>query len=657
MAVTLLDQETQVKNTSPVALYDDTVTPSLANYETNPVSLKDDLNAVRSQLQNFLNRNGAGFPGGNWYDDVVAPVTFEGGSKRGINEVGQQLHDLERKRVLVEVFNPNDLTVGVQATGTLTATVNFADTETVTTGTKTYQFQTALTNVDGNVLIGATLSDSLANLAAAINLGAGAGSLYAAATTANTFVEATSTATTLVLLAIVGGTAGNSIVTTETATNASFGGATLSGGTDVAVSVITRTSQLPSNTTLAVGIVTTLGTVAAAHGGTFGTHSLTQVVGTNISSPKNLVAIVDYLTHDPILSSGRRVYGLFQSESGADGSTATLVTTDRVQISYVRLDANGHLLEAVPFSDLTGTTVHYSATERKALEDFNEQDFLRGATLDVASSTTVTRQVAYDNQGTTPVELTTNATLDLNSAGIAWTIRDLANADLFSITEGSGGGTSTIQIASDVDTFDVNAAVNDFLNGASFDTGTAGTTINVGVTANQIDSGGLLQINSGGVADLSLAAALELNLTDSYRAGSTWSLVDGISLSDASAEWDSFETAFGEVSLLNAIVQAKNSSSHRKVYATVTATLAADVDVSGPANDNNLDVDLGDLSAGSFLSDYDIFHNGSHQYNGANAGANKDVYPGTALTNGQLKFEKKLKIGDIIIVVDRAFGP
>lgn len=652
MAITLLDQETQIRNTAPVALYDDTVVPSEANYETNPINLKDDLNSVRSQLQNFLNRSGGSFPSGNWFSDLVAPVTFENGTQRGINAQNQQLHDLERKRVLVEVFNPDDVTIGTQATGTLTASGVFADGETITVGVQTYTLKSPFVNAANNIDASGTTAQTLENLRRAINGDGVAGTNYGTGTTVNASAYATDTATTLVLLAKVGGTAGNSIATTELATNASFGAATLTGGAATNVSILNRTATLPGNTLLAIGVVTTLGTIAAAHAGVFGTHSLDQVAGSNVSSPKNLVPIVDYSTHDPILSGGRKVYALLHSESSTNGSTATISTPNRLQLSYVRLDSSGHLFEAVPAADISGMTVHFSATERKALEDFNEQDFLRGATIDVPASTTVTRQVSYDNQGTTPVELGTNATLDLNSGGITWAVRDLANATLFSIVEGSGGGTSTVAISSDTDTFDVNAVSNDFLNGVAVDTGSAGTTINIGVTANQIDSGGALQINSGGGANLNLAAALELNLTDSYRAGSTWSLANGIALSDASSEWSLFETNFGEVSLLNAINQAYASAGVTKVYATVTANVAADVNVS--LSDGNLDVTLGDLSLGSFLVDYDIYHNGNLQYNGANAAANKDVYPGTSLAIGQLKFEKKLKIGDIITVIARA---
>lgn len=116
------------------------------------------------------------------------------------------------------------------ATGTLTFTGQPADNDTVTIGTKTYTFQTVLTNVDGNIFIGATLAATIANFEAAIELGAGSGTAYAAATTLNTQVTATAGATTLVITAKESGTGGNSIGTTETSANASWGGATMSGG-------------------------------------------------------------------------------------------------------------------------------------------------------------------------------------------------------------------------------------------------------------------------------------------------------------------------------------------------------------------------------------------------------------------------------------------
>lgn len=121
------------------------------------------------------------------------------------------------------------------AIGTLTFSGNALDGETVTLGSKTYTFQTVLTNVNGNVLIGATPDDSITNLVAAVGLGAGSGTLYAAATTAHPTASAGVgfAPQTLVASALAAGAGGNAIVTTDTLTNASWGSATLTGGVTV----------------------------------------------------------------------------------------------------------------------------------------------------------------------------------------------------------------------------------------------------------------------------------------------------------------------------------------------------------------------------------------------------------------------------------------
>ena len=114
---------------------------------------------------------------------------------------------------------------------TLTASGTFTDTQTVVVGGKTYTTQTSLTNVDGNVLIGADAAATLQNLYDAINLTGTAGTQYAAAMTANTRVKATAvTATTLVVRALTPGEVGNLIASTETQTNAAWGAATLASG-------------------------------------------------------------------------------------------------------------------------------------------------------------------------------------------------------------------------------------------------------------------------------------------------------------------------------------------------------------------------------------------------------------------------------------------
>jgi hypothetical protein len=410
--------------------------------------------------------------------------------------------------------------------------------------------------------------------------------------------------------------------------------------------VILDTGELPSNTTAAVGIVTTLGTVVITHTGTFGEHSLDEIAGPNDLNPKNLITIFDGATRDIIDSGGNQIWGLLQGESGlADGGTITDTTATRVQISFVKVSPTGDDLIIVPAVDIGGQTINYCYRERIRLEDLNEGDFLKGAIVDTpGAATAVDRQAVYDNQGVTPVELTTNADLDL-ATGVEWTIRDLTNADLFRIIEGSGGGVSEINIHSGVDLYDNDAIDVDFASGVSANSG--GTRpIDVGV------NDGIVESTAG---DLGVVAAAELLLDDVNQNGSTWAQTTGIKLSDTTQEWDDFEVQYGEVSLLNAIVQASNQGGIVKTCANVTSTTVADTDVS--SSDGNLDAALGDLSNGSFVNDHDIFLNGALLRSGVDASANNDVYPGTDLDNtadGQLKFEFPVKINDVLCVINRA---
>lgn len=505
MGRTFLRQDVQIDRSET---YDDSVAPSIANYQTNPASLEADLNNVRSMLSYLKDKQS-----GNWYDTLLSPSTFESGTTRGVDNLNQDLHDLERKRVLRTVTSVVDVTVPA--------------------------------------------------------------------------------AQNWVVLAL---------------------------------------GELPTNTTAAIGAVTTRGTVVAT-ATSFAAHNLDEVSGSSAISPKNLVGVVDASTRDPVLdSSGRVIYGLAQCESSTDGSTMTGTTPNRMQVSFVVLNAAGNDLIACTVADIQGKIVDFQWVERVYLLGLSEQDFLRGAAVDVPSSATVTRQVAYDNQGTTPVELTGNALLDLNSAGIYWQIRDLANASLFKVTEGSTGGTTVLEVGGDVDTFDVNAVVNDFAAGVTARSG-GSYPIAVGVTD------GTLATTAG---PLRVAGYTDLYLDDANQTGSTWAQTNGIKLSAATAEWDLFETNFGEVSLLNAINQAYAGTVRSKVYAVVTTTINADTNASGPSGDNNLDTNLGDLSGGNFINDYDVYLNGVLLRGGADASANHDYYPGTSLAAGQLKFEFKL---------------
>jgi hypothetical protein len=410
-------------------------------------------------------------------------------------------------------------------------------------------------------------------------------------------------------------------------------GVDVGGGSGVQ-HVILGAGDLPNETTAAVGAVTTLGTVVA-QATSFDTASASdELAGANALQPKNLVRLTDATTGDVILDSGsEEIFGLLQSESGTDGHTISTTTPNRVQISFVKRNATNTDLELITAGDMDGKSFDYGYIERRAHEDMNEEDFLNSVGVVDTGAANTDRQAAYDNQSTTPVNVTTNATLDLEGAGLVWKIRDDLEADLFSIVEGSAGGTSQFNIHSDVDEYDNDAAVVNFAQGASIASGKT-RPIDIGVNDGLVES-------TAGILEVKSAADLILNDGNMVSEG-TWT-GPGVKVSDTTAEVAAYETAFGgEVSLMNALVQAKNTQLRTKVQAVLTSNVAADTDVNGPGTPHaNTDVDLAayDAVPTSFVQDVEVFLNGEILRNGADAAANEDVYPGGTPAEGDLKFE------------------
>lgn len=117
------------------------------------------------------------------------------------------------------------------AHGVMTQTALPTATHTVTIGAQVYTWVAALT-VANQVLIGATVANSLVNLAAAVNGGEGQGVVYGPGTVANASASASMdfAAGTLTATALQAGAAGNSIASTTTDGNGSWAAATLLGG-------------------------------------------------------------------------------------------------------------------------------------------------------------------------------------------------------------------------------------------------------------------------------------------------------------------------------------------------------------------------------------------------------------------------------------------
>lgn len=140
------------------------------------------------------------------------------------------------------------ITAVVKASQVFTADT-VANTETITVAGKQYTFEDSLTDVDGNVKIGASDDATMDNLVAAINLAAGAGTTYAASMTVNPHCTAAKTDTDEVTVtAKVGGAVGNFITVAESCGGAWAGAATTlaSGSGSVAVALDEVQAELTS---------------------------------------------------------------------------------------------------------------------------------------------------------------------------------------------------------------------------------------------------------------------------------------------------------------------------------------------------------------------------------------------------------------------------
>jgi phage tail sheath protein FI len=137
-------------------------------------------------------------------------------------------------------------TESVHGTGTLTFAGTPADGEIVTIDAKVYTIEDSLTDVDGNVFNGGSATTAITNLIAAIQLTGLAGTDYATSMSAHPTVSAVAgTGDAGDFTALVGGTAGN-VVSTTNVTAGSWSAATLLGGTDADV----KTASIDSTDTM-----------------------------------------------------------------------------------------------------------------------------------------------------------------------------------------------------------------------------------------------------------------------------------------------------------------------------------------------------------------------------------------------------------------------
>ena len=266
--------------------------------------------------------------------------------------------------------------------------------------------------------------------------------------------------------------------------------------------ILLAATELPAGQVKAIAS-TQNGLITAQHSGTFGTHNLSEVTGDNALSPKNLVLIFQGNTGDPILSGGRRVWGLLQHEAGAtDGAAFTDSTPERAQVSFVRANATYDDLEACPVADIEGQVVNLCFIDRQDLSNWTEQDYLKRNTLvdfPGAAAVGVTLDAAIDNQGVTPATQSTDVFWRIDDAsGLYFQTSDGAR-DILAVLPNVAGD----ELEVNADTFDLNvgaAGVIDFDNGMTVDS--AGQPIAVGVVPGEISSSSLKLDATAGLAEV-----------------------------------------------------------------------------------------------------------------------------------------------------------
>ena len=162
-------------------------------------------------------------------DSIGANTNYNGSAVFSANPLNVFLSDAGTSSTIsatTGTLSSLGIGLGANASNTLSAIANATTTDTVTVGSgagQTYELVTALTasTTANQVLIGGTTAATLANLAAAVNGGPGAGVAYGSATVANADVNAVASDSTVTFTAKVSGVGGNALVSTTT--DASFG--------------------------------------------------------------------------------------------------------------------------------------------------------------------------------------------------------------------------------------------------------------------------------------------------------------------------------------------------------------------------------------------------------------------------------------------------
>jgi phage tail sheath protein FI len=221
------------------------ITDQITGEAMSPVGTGSSPQTITATLANIPVQKGSVVV--SWRNNPAGSITGENPAfapAEGPTAVGPHLATLASTPIINTALTIN-WTESVQASGTLTVSAGpIVDGDTVTVGATTYTFKSPFVDAANNVFIGGSDTAALNNLVSAITGGAGAGTTYGTGTVANASASAmvTSPGLTVLVWAILGGTAGNSVATTTTGGTMTFGAVTLLGGTDNDAKTATLTS-------------------------------------------------------------------------------------------------------------------------------------------------------------------------------------------------------------------------------------------------------------------------------------------------------------------------------------------------------------------------------------------------------------------------------
>jgi flagellin len=342
-----------------------------------------------------------------------------------------------------------NFTEATSATGTLTITGggnDIANNDAVNIGGTTYTFVTTLSGAANEVLIGATDTQALLNLKAAINgAGGGAGIAYGAGTVANANVVAgAATATTLALNANINGAGdgsatGNSAVTTvTTGTAESFGGATLAGAvTGATVSIGSQTytfvaslaAKETANEVVASSEATGLTNLAAAVNGAGGTG-----YSANTTANTQVTAGTPTLTTLLFTASTAGTSGNFITTATSGATTGTFTSVDFGGTGNIAGAAAGTAPVAVAGDTVTVGNQIYSFVGALGTPAANAIQVLLGST-DTASLQNLTNAINGGSGLGVTYAYGTGATANTSATAVA----GASSIALTAITKGTTG--------------------------------------------------------------------------------------------------------------------------------------------------------------------------------------------------------------------------